>query len=141
MSYPLGNFHTAGATSKYPADDPAQGIPFDYHTDNQGFSRPMIPIPERPQGVVWIDGLCTADDQGVEKLVSRYSRRKGLDLEYEQGIAVFNDDKAIFEPLKQLALKESWRRPFGQTTIVEEDGKRWLLFANPTPQRASFGQT
>lgn len=136
MSYPLGLFRTSGAKTPLPTAsfDPAAGIAFDYFVDKTGFSRAMIPLPERPAGVIWIDGVCVLpDDKGVEKLVAHYSRRKGLADELEHGIAVFDDDKAVFVPAKELPLKEKWRFPHGHPVIHEEGGKKWLLSGNPAP--------
>lgn len=148
MSYPLGLFRTAGATTPLfaPASfDPAAagGIPYEYFIDEQtGFARAMMPLPERPEGVIWIFGLFTvADAAGAERLVAHYSRRKGLFDELEQGIAVFNDEKAIFESAKELPLSEKWRFPTGHPIRHEEDGIPWLLFGSPTPNvrvRATF---
>lgn len=133
MSYPLGLFRMAGArTPPLNSDALAAGIDFDYFVDKSGFARAMMPLPERPQGVIWLDGFCTvADDRGRERLLAHYSRRKGLMGELEHGLAVFNDDTGIFESVKQLPLEEPWRCPRGHATILEEDGKRWLLFGNP----------
>lgn len=139
MSYPLGMFRMAGATTpipdpKDPAADPQGGIAFDYFVDKTGFARAMMPLPERPQGVVWVGSVFTLpDDTGKEKLVGHYSRRKGLAEEYEQGIALFNDERDIFEPAKQLPLEEKWRRPAGHPIVQEIDGKSWLLFGGPNP--------
>ena len=92
----------------------------------------MIPLPERSQGVIWIDGVCTVPDVSrVEKLVAHYSRRRGLAEELEHGIAVFNDAKAIFEPVKELPLSEKWRFPHGHPELFEEGGRKWLLSGNP----------
>jgi hypothetical protein len=140
MKYPLGVFRTTGATTddfsmSNPGFDPRPGIPYDYFVDDRtGFARAMIPISERPEGVVWISGLLTVpDESGIEKLVAHYSRRKGLVDEIEQGIAVFNDEKAIFEPRVQLSLTESWRRPNGHALRYEESGVSWILFCTPVP--------
>lgn len=139
MSYPLGLFRMAGATTPLPdakdeAADPANGIRFEYFVDKNGFARAMMPLPERPEGVVWVGAVFTVPDEaGKEKLVGHYSRRKGLAEEYEQGIAIFNDDRSIFEVAKTLPLTEKWRRPAGHPIVFEEEGKRWLLFGSPTP--------
>lgn len=136
MGYPLGLFRTAGAKTAVPppAFDPAAGLPFDYFTDKTGFARAMIPIPERPEGVVWIDGVCVVPDRGgAERLVAHYTRRKGLAAELEHGVAVFDDAKAVFEPVKQLPVDETWRHPRGHPIIHEDGGKRWLLSGNPVP--------
>lgn len=140
MEYPLGLYRTAGATSPVPdpkgADsDPAAGIAYDYFVDTKtGFARAMMPLAERPEGVIWIFGVFVLpDEKGVEKLLGHYSRRKGLGAEYEHGIAAFNDGRAVFEPLKQLPLTEKWRRPGGHPIVYEEAGTKWLLFGSPTP--------
>jgi hypothetical protein len=144
MDYPLGLFRTAGATTSvfHPDDaksDPAAGIAFDYFVDKEsGFARAMMPLPERPEGVIWISALAVApeggDEQGGDgKLVAHYSRRKGLEGDYEQGIAAFDDEKSVFMPAKQLPLEETWRRPSGHPIPFEEQGRKWLLFGSPTP--------
>jgi hypothetical protein len=140
MDYPLGLFRMAGATTSTfdPADpkcDPAVGIPFNYFVDSKtGFTRAMMPLPERPQGVVWISALAVVpDERGQERLVGHYSRRKGLVDELEQGIALFDDAKSIFTSVKQLPLEETWRKPSGHPIVFEEQGTRWLLFGSPTP--------
>src|SRR5262245_42376984 len=137
MSYPLGLFRVAGATTPLPADafDPADGIPFNYFVDPKtGFARAMMPLPERPEGVVWVESVFVVADEGAaEKLVGHYSRRKGLAEEYEQGIAVFDDARAVFEPAKDLPFAEKWRRPNGHPILYDEGGTRWLLFGSPTP--------
>ena len=140
MDYPLGLFRMAGATTPMfdPRDakaDPASGIPFDYFVDRKtGFTRAMMPLPERPEGVVWIFGVAVVpDERGHAKLIGHYSRRKGLAGEYEHGIAVFDDENAVFTSAKQFPLKETWRRPTGHAIPFEEHGTKWLLFGSPTP--------
>lgn len=56
-----------------------------------------------------------------------------MDSDLEQGIAVFNTEKAIFESARQLPLEETWRRPSGHPIPFEEGGTRWVLFGSPTP--------
>lgn len=137
MEYPLGLFRMAGATTPVPdpKSDLTGGIAFDYFTDKKtGFARAMMPLPERPEGVVWVSAVFVVpDEKGTDKLVGHYSRRKGLQGEYEQGIAVFDDDKAVFESVKQLPLTETWRRPNGHPIIYEDGGTKWLLFGSPNP--------
>jgi hypothetical protein len=140
MDYPLGLFRVAGATTpvpdpKNPKSDPAGGIAYDYFTDKKtSFARALMPLAERPEGVVWLSGVCVVpDEKGDDRLVSHYSRRKSLADELEQGIAVFDDKKAVFEPAKRLPLSETWRRPAGHPIVHTEGGKKWLLFGSPTP--------
>jgi hypothetical protein len=140
IDYPLGLYRTAGATTPVPdpnnpASDPAPGIAFDYFVDPKtGFARAMMPLPERAKGVIWVDGVVTVPDRkGVERLVCHYTRRKSLAKELEQGIAVFDDDKAQFVPGKQLLLAETWRHPRGHALKYKDGGTTWILFGSPAP--------
>jgi hypothetical protein len=140
MEYPLGLFRMAGATTPVPdvndpKSDPADGIAYEYFVDPKSkFARAMMPLKERPEGVVWISAVFVVpDERGRDKLIGHYSRRKGLADEYEHGIALFDDDQAIFTSIKHLPLAEKWRRPSGHPIAFEEDGKRWLIFGSPSP--------
>lgn len=140
MEYPLGLFRVAGATTPLPKasdarSDPVHGLPFDYFVDAQtGFAQAMMPLPERPDGAIWISAVFTVpDEQGKERLIGHYSRRKSLEVELEHGIAIFRDDWEIFEPAVQLPLSETWRRPSGHPIAYEEAGSKWILFGSPTP--------
>ena len=140
MDYPLGLFRMAGATAdvpdpKDPKSDPAAGIAYDYFTDAKtGFARALMPLPERPEGVIWISGVFVVPDaKGAGNLVGHYSRRTGWEKEYAQGLAVFDDAKGIFESAKTLPATEAWRKPNGHPIPFEEDGGRWLLFGSPNP--------
>jgi len=125
LSYPLGNFRAACAWSELPAKGglpPAQGVNFRYFTGPDGFAKEMCPL-ERKEGVVWLFGLAVVrDEAGAERLISHYSRRQGLGKQLEHGIAVFNDEKEIFERAIELPLTEKWRFPRGRTTTVREGG-------------------
>ncbi len=136
LRYPLGLFRTAGArTPRFGPDfDPAAGIPFEYFVGKDGFVRPMIPLPDQPQGVVWIDGVCVVPDtQGRERLVCHYSRRKGLTEELAHGIAAFDEAAEQFVPVRELPLEEKWRHPQGHAVRQEENGQAYILFGNPAP--------
>lgn len=129
----------AGATTPVldvsnPSTDPADGIAYEYFVDKSGFTRAMMPLKERPEGVIWVGAVFVVTDaDGTEKLLGHYSRRKGLEGEYEQGIAVFNEKDEIFESARQLPLNETWRHPSGHPIVYEEGGVKWLLFGSPTP--------
>jgi hypothetical protein len=135
MSYPLGHFRTSGATSPLPSRARLQtqaGLDLDYFTDAAGFSRPMFPLPERPEGVIWIDGLAVVPDAaGRERMLCHYSRRKGLADQLEHGLAQFDDRQARFLPASTLDARETWRHPHGHATIVEEQGARWVYCGLP----------
>lgn len=134
LKYPLGLFRTAGARSEVPTTefDPRHGIAFEYFVDERGFARAMMPLAERPRGVIWIDGVCTVPDEtGVERLIAHYSRRKALSEELEHGIALFDDERTAFVPVKALPLEETWRFPHGHPVVFEEGGRKWLLCGRP----------
>jgi hypothetical protein len=136
LSYPLGLFRTAGAVSDLPSKgglDPSVGIDLNYFTKEDGFARAMVEVPEK-EGVVWIHGVCVVpDEQGDECIVAQYSRRRGLADPLEQGLVLWNDDRAIFEVLDVIDLSESWRivrdHPIRQT----DGGVEYLGFGNPFP--------
>lgn len=131
LSYPLGNFRTVCAMSDLPGKGglpPSSGVNFRYFTAPDGFAKEMCPL-ERKEGVVWLFGLCVVrDDAGAERLVAHYSRRGGLAKEFEHGIAVFNDEKEIFERASTLPLDEKWRFPRGRTTPVR-DGETDYIYS------------
>lgn len=137
IGYPLGLFRVAGATSPIPGPefDPTDGIAFEYFTDPKtGFARAMMPLPERPDGVVWVFATFVVPDaDGRERLVAYYTRRKNLAEELEQGIAVYDDATATFAPALQLPRGETWRKPSGHPVFVEEEGRTWVLFGSPNP--------
>ncbi|HVJ87642.1 MAG TPA: hypothetical protein VM452_18420 [Caulifigura sp.] len=133
-AFPLGLFRTAGATSPLfvaGKDSLDRGIAYDYFTDSTGFARAMIPYPEQKDGVIWISGVTVVPDaKGNERMACRYSRRKGLAEQLEQGIAVFDDEQQIFIPVTQQPLDEKWRFIDSHPVVVEEDGKRWLMWGD-----------
>jgi hypothetical protein len=124
------NFAVSGATSELPGHgglDPGVGIDLHYFTGENGFSRPMLPLPRK--GLVWIQGMFTVrDPTGVERLLATYTRQQGLVPPDECGIALFNDEKQVFEPwLDRSCMGEHMHsHPF-----LHIDGGReyWYLYA------------
>jgi hypothetical protein len=94
------NFAVGGATSELPEHgglDPSVGINLDYFTNRDGFSKAMLPLPRK--GMVWIEGLFTVrDPKGAERLLATYTRQQGLTPADECGVAIFNDERKVFEP-------------------------------------------
>ena len=126
-AYPLGNFKTSSATSLLPSKgglDPDKGINLDYFVDAEGFSKQMIPIESSVP--VWMGGLFTMPDQtGKERLFGSYAKAASDSNITESGLAVFNDDKQIFEIARKF---DSILRPGGDPRLVKEGGKTWLYF-------------
>ena len=136
VAHPLGLFRTAAATTPPPdpGGDVLSELRFDYFTGEDGFVRAAIPLPGRPAGVVWIDGVCTAPDaDGVDRLVCHYSRRKGLAEQLDHGVAVWDDAAAVFRSATTLPNDETWRHPSTHPTRYAENGTDWLLFGAPAP--------
>lgn len=139
MEYPLGIFRMAGALTPVPDPDrpehnPENGIEFRYFTDPSGLARNMMPLKERPEGVIWINAPCVVKDKaGKDALVAHYSRRKGLADELEHGIALFQMGEGVFRVAKELPLKETWRHPSGHPIAIGKNGEDWLLFGSPNP--------
>ena len=134
--YPLGLFRTAAATTPPPDlnADVLTELRFDYLTGEDGFVRAAIPLPDRPEGVVWIDGVCAVPDEtGEERLVCHYSRRAGLAEQLDHGVAVWDDAAAVFRSASTLPNDETWRHPSTHPLRDTEDGTDWLLFGAPTP--------
>ena len=128
--YPLGNFHTSGATSLLPNAgglNPSTGVDLNYFTDASGFCKAMLPNKE--PGPVWVGGLCTIrDSEGKERLICNYARMKGLDDFLERGLAQFNDESELFEPIASLDLKDP-RCPLGHPFHASVSGAEYIYSA------------
>ncbi len=121
LSYPLGLFRTAGATTALPENgrlQPVDGFALKYFVRDDGFARAMVDVAD-PKGVVWVDGVCTVTDTaGHERMLGHYSRRPGLAEQYEHGILLYNDDRDVFEVAVQRDLDDSWRFPHSHPVEV-----------------------
>jgi hypothetical protein len=131
--YPLGQFQTSGATSPLPGPggtDPSKGIDLTYFVNDEGFSRPMCPLPG--EGPVWVDGVTVVPDAtGEEQLVAHYSRVRGLEAVLEHGLAVFDETAGVFHKRAEFDLARTWECPRGHPLPFREDGREYLLFATP----------
>ncbi len=128
-SYPLGQFATSGAASLPPGQgglDPSAGVDLTYWVGDEGFSRPMIPIPQAP-GPIWVGGLFTMADGGRSHLFTRFTEINHDMSVADDGLAEFNDDKAIFEPVCTYP-KDHPLRPEGHPFLVSNGGQRYLYF-------------
>lgn len=134
LSYPLGLFRTAGAVSDLPGQGglpPDEGIDYRYFTGEGGFARAMAETP-LPDGVVWVDGLCTLTDaEGGEQLVAHFSRRRDLATELEHGFLLYDNETERFGVSATLPLEERWRHLAHHPVTV--DDARFLAFGAPFP--------
>ena len=130
--YPLGHFHTAGATSELPGQGglpPAKGINLHYFTDTNGFSRGMAPL--AASGAVWIDQPVVLTNAGREVMLTHYMRVKNLGTLDEHGLMIYDDGIEQFVKLRELDLKEAWRHPAGPVFRWQETGASYFVFARP----------
>jgi hypothetical protein len=131
--YPLGNFHSSGATSELPGHgglDPSVGVDLTYFTNRDGFCKPMAPMTD--PGMVWLDGLLTVRDKtGRERLLAHYSRMKSLGERLEHGLVIWNDKKEQFEKLVQFDNSDDWRCPQNHPVRVHADGRDYFYFLWP----------
>jgi hypothetical protein len=119
------NFSVSAAVSEMP--DPAVGIDFRYFTDDNGRSKKMLPLKEK--GLVWIEGLFTArDPAGRERLLATYTRQDGLKPPLECGVALYADDRQLFEPWARLPCQKESH--YSSHPIRYRDGEReyWYLY-------------
>ena len=134
--YPLGQFATSGATSLLPGQgglDPDRGVDLTYWTDAHGFSRPMLPLPGFG-GPVWVGGVFTlSETPGQEHLYTHYVHLNGAGKVAEQGLAVFNDARAVFEPVCHYALDDPLH-PDGQPFHATVGGQPYLYCQSETQQ-------
>jgi hypothetical protein len=133
-SYPLGNFHVPGATSRLPADgglDPAVGVDLDYFADAQGFARETAKMPG--DGPTWLEGLTVLHDTARgERLFAAYMKVKPPLTIHERGLAEFDDATSSFRKVSTFAV-DAPAAPGGHplTLGVGRDARIW--FARPYP--------
>lgn len=97
----LGSLAGCAATSELPGNgglDPAIGVDLRYIVDGSGFCKQITPFPV--PGMKWKYWLATLkDERGRERLVTKYQSMKSLGEANEIGLAVFDDEKEVFERL------------------------------------------
>lgn len=137
-SYPLGNFAVSGATSLLPGQgglDPSVGVDLTYWTDEEGFSKKMLPIEPALGGPIWVGGVFTLrDGAGAERLMTRYVHLKSGGAAGENGLAIFNDAKALFE--KKLAFQGPLF-PDGHPFRARVNGQEYLYFQTGNSNEAA----
>jgi len=108
ISYPLGHFGAAGATSELPSNgglNPSVGINLKYFVDSTGFSKPTCVEPNT--GLHWIQALFTVPDKnGKERLLARVAIHKDIHSVLEWRLLEFNDEKEQFETIQRWDLHD-----------------------------------
>ncbi len=133
-SYPLGNFHMPGATSKLPGAgglDPDVGVNLTYLLDEKGFARPTCQMPG--SGPTWASGLAVVEDaDGKPVLQAGYVKIRNMLEAYEHGLVRFDEAAEVFH--QQVVFPEG--RPIypdGHPIQVGKTEGGWVQFAAPYP--------
>ncbi|BDI32055.1 hypothetical protein CCAX7_41060 [Capsulimonas corticalis] len=139
-SYPLGQFDTSGATSLAPGAgglDPSRGVDLTYWVDPSGFSRPMAPPPHNG-GPVWVAGLFTLTEHGAQHLYTHFAEVDHSMKMVHSGLAKFNDEKAVFEPIHTFDISNALR-PEGHPFLASDAANNYIYFQ--PPRRGAFPLT
>jgi hypothetical protein len=132
ISYPLGHFWMAGATSAFPNRgglDPAIGVNLRYFVGPDGFSRPMCRLGVE-RGLIWADGFAVVpDDLGRERLVAHFAHMESLEKMLGHGLAVYDDNREEFTRVATLDLADLWRWPAQAHPIRHREGGQEFLIA------------
>ncbi|MCA9212656.1 MAG: hypothetical protein KDB27_06315 [Planctomycetales bacterium] len=137
ISYPLGHFWMAGATSEVPGRDgldPAEGVDLNYFVDETGFSRPMCRLGVK-RGLIWADAFATVrDDSNQQRLVCHYAHMESLSKILGHGLAIYDDEHEEFRRLAEFDLEELWRWSAQSHPIHQSvDGTDYLLLGDVYP--------
>ena len=136
LSYPLGNFHSTSARSSIPGPEgwnPESSIPIRYFTDKTtGFAAETCRM--KGDGPTWASAMTTVrDSDGNEKLVCWYAKIKPPLETYQRGVAVWNDQKNVFESLVTFGPQPIGPPDGSHDLKLSENGQEWIYFADPFP--------
>ncbi len=131
---PLGSLAGCAATSEWPGKgglDPGVGIDLSYFVDDSGFCKQITPFPV--PGMKWKYWAATVtDEQGRERLVTKYQSMRDLGDASEIGLAVFNDEKNVFERVATFGWDAQSGVPI-HPFRASDRGAQLLYFPGPMP--------
>ncbi len=137
-SYPLGNFHTPGATSDLPERgglDPAQGVKLTYFLDPTGFARPTCQMPG--EGPTWITGLVVLRDrEDKERMFANYAKIKPPMETYQRGLVEWDPSEQAFKKKSEFPIDLATypgEHPGGHTIQAVDHGADYIYYCNPYP--------
>jgi len=137
-SYPLGNFHTPGATSDLPERgglDPAKGVRLTYFLDPSGFARPTCQMPG--EGPTWITGLVVLRDrEGKERMFANYAKIKPPMETYQRGLVEWDPSEQTFNKQAEYPIDVAaypGEHPGGHTIQAGEEGVDYIYYCSPYP--------
>ncbi len=140
--YPLGIFHTLGATTSLKplqSFEPPLRLRYDYYADAHGAPRAIAPI--EGDGPTWLSGLVELrDTRGADHLVAAYAKIRGMLAAYEVGLCEWNTKEKGFQRLEAVWKRKDDSTPppfFPDGHVVQwtdAKGEEWLLFGDPFPR-------
>jgi hypothetical protein len=132
LSYPLGNFSMAGAVTELPDKiDPSVGFNLKYFLGPDGFTKPMAPM--KGEGVIWLYGVVVLpDENGQERMLAYYQRRRGLGAVLENGFVIYNDEKEQFDKHSTVPV-DAPIFPTGYPSRVKHQDGEYIYFTAPYP--------
>ncbi len=129
-AYPLGNFHTTGASSLLPGSgglDPSAGVDLDYILNEEGFTKEMARFSK--VGPTWLGGLVTLKDaSGTVRMYAMYSNVDQSMNTLNAGIAEFQDELQQFKPVRRIDHKGPIM-PGGHPFKVSDGGQPFIFFS------------
>lgn len=132
MSFSQKNNRMAVAVSELSGSN-SDGVELKFITGNSNFPKEMAPFGSKSD-IVWFDSVMTVSDSGgKERLVAHYTLYDSSIKQKEHGLALYDDDKEVFEKLKVIDSSEKWRYPVGRTFKQESEGKEWIYFGEIFP--------
>lgn len=133
-SYPLGNYHTPGATSLLPGRgglDPDVGVDLQYDPDPSGFARPSAKLPG--EGPTWLSGLTVLHDpNGRERMFATYDKIRNSLETYRRGMVEWDDSEREFRAIAEYPL-DAPLYPTGHPFLHTVNGVEYVYFAAPLP--------
>jgi hypothetical protein len=129
--YQLGNYQTTCGLTDGNAH-PEQSLTFQYFTDPKDAKSLRKMMPTSEPGAVWMFGLMSIkDESGVDKLISGYSRQRGLVPPDEKGLAEFDDKLGHFKTVATISKDEKWRAPAGHAVRAKDAEGDYYYFCVP----------
>jgi len=133
LSYALGNFAMAGATTGLPDRlDPDVGIDLTYFVGEDGFAKRVAPM--KGEGVVWLFGLAVLPDEtGRERMIAYFHRRRGLGAVLEEGFVAYDDAKDQFEKIQDVPVGPALFPAGYPSRVKDATGTEHVYFTSPYP--------
>ncbi|MDB5353276.1 MAG: hypothetical protein JWN86_4523 [Planctomycetota bacterium] len=132
--YPLGNYHSPGATSLLPSRgglDPDVGVDLTYFTDETGFARPTAKLPG--PGPTWLSGVTVIrEPSGRERMFATYDKIRNMLETYERGMVEWDEAKKEFAKIAEFPL-DAPTYAQGHPFLHKVGDAEYVYFSTPFP--------